>query len=106
MIGGGGARRGRPAAPGAVGRGAERPEQAADTVGGRTPGGARGSATTGGRAQFQPNRSDGGGRGAGTAVGSPRWLRIRRMTRGSSMVATTRIRPPQRVHANTSTANV
>jgi hypothetical protein len=56
--------------------------------------------------QLQSNRSDGGGRGAGAAVGSPRWVSIRRMTTGSSMVATTRIRPPHRVQANTSTPNV
>src|SRR5262245_39558167 len=56
--------------------------------------------------QLQPNRSAGGGLGAGTAVGSPRWVRIRRMTTGSSMVATTRMRPPHRPHANTSTPNV
>src|SRR5262249_18440195 len=34
-------------------------------VSGRTRASARGSATTGELAQFQPNRSDGGGRGAG-----------------------------------------
>src|SRR5262245_63802561 len=56
--------------------------------------------------QIQSNRSEGGGRGAGTSVGSPRWVRMRRMTTGSSMLVTTRIRPPQRAHANTSTPNV
>jgi hypothetical protein len=45
-------------------------------------------------------------RGARASVGSPRWVRIVRMTTGSSMVATTRMRPPQRGQANTSTAKV
>src|SRR5262245_28148215 len=52
------------------------------------------------------NRSAGGGRGVGTSVGSPRWVRIFRMTTGSSIVATTRMRPPQRGQVNTVTANV
>jgi hypothetical protein len=58
------------------------------------------------RAQLQSNRSGGGGRGGGTSVGSPRWVRIFRMRTRSSMVAMTRMRPPDRVQANTSTANV
>src|SRR5262245_12675740 len=41
-----------------------------------------------------------------SSVGSPRWVRIFRMTTGSSMVATTRMRPPHRAQANTSTANM
>jgi hypothetical protein len=39
-------------------------------------------------------------------VESPRRVRIFRMTTGASMVATPRMRPPQRGQANTSTANV
>jgi hypothetical protein len=65
-----------------------------------------GKTIAGGRAQLQSNRSGGGGRGAGTLVSSPRWVRIFRMTTGSSMVATTRMRPPHRRQASTSTANV
>ena len=41
-----------------------------------------------GRTQPQSNRSGGGGRGVGTSVMSPRWVRIFRMTTGSSMVVT------------------
>jgi hypothetical protein len=48
----------------------------------------RGKDGAGGRAQLQPNRSDGGGRGAGTWVGRPRWVRILRITTGSSMLPT------------------
>jgi hypothetical protein len=42
---------------------------------------ARGSARV--EDQLQSNRSAGGGRGAAAAVGSPRWVRIFRMTTGS-----------------------
>ena len=48
-----------------------------------------------------------GGARAGTdsSTGKPRWVRIRRITAGSSMVAMTRIRPPHRGQAKTSSAN-
>jgi len=65
-----------------------------------------GEKRVGGGTQLQSNRSDGGGRGAYASVGSPRWVRILRITMGSSMVATTRMRPPQWGQASTSTENV
>src|SRR5262245_24253082 len=93
-------------APQTAVRGPPGREQAPDAAGGRTVGARGATDSAGGRGQLQSNRSDGGGRGAGTSVGSPRWVRIFRMTTGSSMVATTRMRPPQRGQANPSTANV
>ncbi len=53
-----------------------------------------------GQAETPEKRSAGragGGQGCGTSVGSPRCARIWRMTRGSSMVAITRMRPPDPV---------
>src|SRR5262245_41097078 len=93
-------------APQTAVRGPPGRELAPDAAGGRTVGARGATDSAGGRGQLQSNRSDGGGRGAGTSLGSPRWVRIFRMTTGSSMVATTRMRPPQRGQANTSTAKV
>ena len=45
------------------------------------------------------------GRGSGTSVGSSRWVRMRWMTRGSSMRAISRQRPPHREHTSTSNPN-
>src|SRR5262245_39564416 len=101
-----GARGGPPAAPQPGVRGPPGRELAPDAAGGPTLRARGATDSAGGRGQLQSNRSDGGGRGAGTSVGSPRWVRIFRMTTGSSMVATTRMRPPQRGQANTSTAKV
>jgi hypothetical protein len=75
-------------------------------AGGRTPTASAGKMPRAGGPHLQWNRSAGGGRGGGTSVGSRRCVRIFRITTGSSMVATMRMRPPQRAHANTSTPNV
>ena len=50
-------------------------------------------------------RRDGRPAGGPASPARPRWVRMRRTTRGSSIVASTRIRPPQFGQANTSTAN-
>jgi len=52
--------------------------------------------------QLQSNRSDGGGRGADTSVGSPRWVRILRITMGSSL----RSAHTPRAHPHSPTASV
>jgi putative iron-dependent peroxidase len=72
-----------------VGTGRARAAERRMRVHGHTRASSAGEASGhGGRDQLQSNRSRGGGRGAGTSVGSPRWLRIFRMTTGSSIVAT------------------
>jgi hypothetical protein len=106
-IGRPGARRGLPLAPGPPSGARPGGGQSPDTAGRTHPGRRRGNTAAAGRGlQLQSNRSDGGGRGAGTSVGSSRWVRILRVTTGSSMVANTRMRPPHRAQANTFTPNV
>jgi len=61
--------------------------QSPDTAGRTHLKGHRGRDGTGERTQLQlSNSSDGGGRGADASVGSPRWVRIFRMTRGKALL--------------------
>jgi hypothetical protein len=71
--------------PGAPGRSGRAPNPTRRTH----PGVGAGERRHCGAGQLQPKRSRGGGRGAGTSVDSPRWVRIFRMTTGSSIVAIT-----------------
>ena len=59
----------------------------------------------GGDVVVNHSSASGGARGgcaAGTSVGRPRWPRMRRITRASSISAISRRRPPRRGHARTS----
>jgi len=77
--------------------------QAPDIAGGTHPRRWHGHRWTGSAPVEQVGRRRSGRRRLGR---EPEVVRILRMTTGSSMVATTRMRPPHRAHANTSTPNV
>ena len=93
---------------GGAGPGASRPGWRAG--GKRAHGGARGTPRGVPRAAGAGAGSRGGvrqptgrarRRGAGRSTGSPRWVKMVAITRGSAMVANTRSRPPQSGHAST-----